>query len=160
MSCMNTVVTEDVIRVEVTIRASKDKVWEALTTREGWSAWFGEDITGDFHPGVEQTFDFGKYGTALGLVVERVEGESIAYKWHPGMKVAGETYLDDQKTTCRFTLQEVEGGTRLVMEESGFLNVPESRRKSAFADNSGGWESELSELVAWLEEGTRQPSMR
>jgi len=157
---MNSTVTEDAIRVEVTIRVPKDKVWEALTTREGWSAWFGEDITGDFQPGTEQTMDFGKYGTEPGLVVERVEGAVIAYKWHLGMKVAGETYLDEQKTTCRFTLSEVEGGTLLVMEESGFLRVPESRRQSAFKDNTGGWDAELAELVAWLEEGKRQPSMR
>lgn len=157
---MNTTITEDAIRVEVTIRAPKDKVWEALTTREGWSAWFGEDITGDFQPGVEQVLDFGTYGTEKGIVVERVEGQSIAYRWHPGMKIEGETYLDDQRTTCRFTLTETEGGTLLVLEESGFANVPNSRREKAFSDNSGGWEYELGQLVAWVEEGKRQPSMR
>jgi hypothetical protein len=40
------------------------------------------------------------------------------------------------------------------------LRVPESRRQSAFKDNTGGWDTELAELVAWLEEGKRQPSMR
>lgn len=155
MSCI-TAVTEDAIRVELLIRAPRERVWKALTDSDEWANWFGDKITGDFQVGSEQILDFGKYGTETCEVVERIEGEVIAYRWHPGMKIEGEVYEPDQRTTCRFELSDANEGTRLVLTESGFAAIPKTRRPSAFKDNTEGWEAELAELVAWLEEGRRQ----
>jgi len=35
--------------------------------------------------------------------------------------------------------EEIEGGTLLTVVESGFDNMPASRRAKAFEMNSGGW---------------------
>jgi len=42
-----------------------------------------------------------------------------------------------------FKLEEAEGGTLLRTVESGFDQIPLSRRAEAFRMNSGGWEAQL-----------------
>jgi hypothetical protein len=39
---------------------------------------------------------------------------------------------------CVFDLQEVPGGTRLTISESGFDQIPLARRAAAFKANEGG----------------------
>jgi hypothetical protein len=46
-------------------------------------------------------------------------------------------------TTITFDLHELRDGTRLVITESGFEALPESRRAEAHAANEGGWEHQL-----------------
>lgn len=50
-----------------------------------------------------------------------------------------------------FTLEAIEGGTRLLVVESGFSRVREDRRGSAWKDNDDGWTHELGELKTYLE---------
>ena len=46
-----------------------------------------------------------------------------------------------------------DGGTRLRLVESGFasLDISDERRSELFGDISGGWKSELGELVVYVE---------
>ena len=50
-----------------------------------------------------------------------------------------------------FTLEAIEGGTRLLVVESGFSRVREDTRGSACKDNDDGWTHELGELKTYLE---------
>jgi hypothetical protein len=49
-----------------------------------------------------------------------------------------------------FELEEVTGGTRLTITESGFEGLPLERRAKAFAENQGGWEAQLGLIAKYL----------
>lgn len=153
---MPTVETRNEIRTERLIRAPKDKVWWALTTREGWIGWFSNDVHGNFEKGETLTLDFGPYGLCYAIVDEVRPKDRFAYRWHPGEDCAIEKYGEDQMTTVRFDLADHVEGTLLTMTESGFDHLPEERRQSAFMANTEGWSYELNELADWVENDQRQ----
>jgi uncharacterized protein YndB with AHSA1/START domain len=146
----------DSIRVEMVLKAPLEKVWWALTTPEGWSGWFSEEVEGDFSVGGRLRLMFDGYGTVDAEVTERDEAKVFAYRWFPGDGEPDEQHHPDERTTVRFEISALEAGTRLVMTETGFERLPEGRRLRALAGNSGGWKSELAELEVLLEEGFRQ----
>jgi len=45
-----------------------------------------------------------------------------------------------------FTLDEVDGGTRLSIVESGFDRLPPERRLNAFRMNSEGWDEQTKNI--------------
>ena len=151
-------VTENEIRSEMMLRASIDKVWEALTTHEGWTGWFSYGVVGKFEEGETLTLDFGPYGECFALVSTMNPKTEFAYQWHPGEDCPIEKYPMSELTTVRFTLEALGDGTKLTMVESGFANLPESRRASALEANSGGWDSELPKIVGLVENDERQPA--
>ena len=59
-------------------------------------------------------------------------------------------FAEQPLTLVEFILDESATGTRLTLVESGFAALPAEMRARAFADNSGGWDSELAELVAYV----------
>lgn len=143
------------IRIELVLRAPRQKVWEALVTNDGWGNWFGERVFGDFQVGSTLEMDFGSHGLCWGIVTERKEASEFAYKWHPGEDCPIDKYPESEMTEVRFTLADCPDGTTLTMVESGFENVPEERRAKCFELNTGGWNWELEELTAWVERGVR-----
>jgi uncharacterized protein YndB with AHSA1/START domain len=54
------------------------------------------------------------------------------------------------ETTVKWTLNPVEGGTKLVLEHSGISKYPEQSAVSMFGNFSAGWESCISELSEYL----------
>ena len=151
-------VTENEIRSEMMLRASIDKVWDALTTHEGWTGWFSYGVVGKFEEGETLTLDFGPYGECYAIVSTMNPKTEFAYQWHPGEDCPIEKYPVSELTTVRFTLEALGDGTKLTMVESGFANLPESRRASALEANSGGWDSELPKIVGLVENDERQPA--
>lgn len=131
----------------ITIRATVDRVWAAVTEPEHIAKWAGSAATLDrLDIGGRGTWTFDGYGT-VPLVIEELEPKrSIAYRWgnakHPDIDPGASTVF-------RFTLEEIADGTRLTVVETGFdaLGDPPARME----DNRGGWTSELDELVAYLE---------
>ncbi len=148
--------TEDTIEVSVLLKASREKVWNALTTREGWSAWFSADVLGKFQPGEILQLDFGPYGQCYAVVDERRDQDVFAYRWHPGEDCSLDKYPEAEMTKVRFELSDHPEGISLKMIESGFSNLPESRRLGALSMNESGWGSELQELADWVEQGKVQ----
>ena len=57
--------------------------------------------------------------------------------------------MPGNSTVVRFDLTEIDGGTRLVLLETGFEELDDPQ--GAQADNVGGWKAELGELVEYLE---------
>jgi uncharacterized protein YndB with AHSA1/START domain len=151
-----TTVVENEIRSEMMLKASIDKVWDALTTHEGWTGWFSHGVEGTFAEGETLKLDFGPYGDCFALVAVVNPKSEFAYKWHPGSGSPIDTYDASELTTVRFTLEGTDQGTKLTMIESGFMNLPEARRASAFSDNTGGWKSELPKIIKLVEEDERQ----
>lgn len=146
---------DDAIRSELVIRAPRTKVWWALSTPEGWTGWFSQGVTGEFKKGSQITMDFGEYGTGDATITEMRPEDLIAFAWYPGSgDYEGKT--PDHQTSSRFELSDHPEGTLLNFVEEGFSRIPEGRRQHALKDNVGGWNWELSQLVAWVEEDIRQ----
>jgi hypothetical protein len=87
------------------------------------------------------------------LQVETIDPERIfSFRWHPNAIDTSVDYSADATTLVVFTLDEVPEGTRLVVTESGFDALPESRRVPAFTGNSQGWESQMKRIATYLAE--------
>jgi uncharacterized protein YndB with AHSA1/START domain len=136
-------------RIERTVEIAHPpaKVWAALTTAEGLSAWFGKEATIDLRPGGSARMRFDN-GSIVAMRVERVEEPTVfGYSW----QIYGLPEEDPRRTYVEFTLEPVGAGTRLTMVESGFAQLPEDAYRAAFDANTQGWASELGELVGYLD---------
>ncbi|MEV0058761.1 SRPBCC domain-containing protein [Nocardia sp. NPDC058379] len=123
------------------------KVWAALTTAEGLASWFGNTATIDLRPGGEAKMTW-KEGHVANMRVERVEEPNVfGYTW----QIYGLPDDDPRRTYVEFTLEPVGAGTRLTVIEAGFAQLPDAQYKEAFEGNTGGWKSELGELVEYLD---------
>ncbi|MBS1728532.1 MAG: SRPBCC domain-containing protein [Armatimonadetes bacterium] len=154
---MTTVASENEIRSELMLKAPQEKVWWALTTQAGWTGWFSSGVEGTFAVGETLKLDFGPYGDAFARVVEMDPMTLFAYQWHAGDGSEIGTLPESELTTVRFTLEPVSEGTKLLMVESGFANIPSDRRFSALESNTSGWKSELAKMAPWVERDEHQP---
>ena len=141
----------DRIEKEILLKASRSRVWRALVNAEEFGRWFGVALEGKkfvagqrtqgqvTYPGYEHlTFD---------VLVERIEpGRSIAFRWHPAAVDAAADYSKEPPTLVVFELKEAEGGILLTVVESGFDQLPPSRRDEAFRMNSGGWTIQMANI--------------
>ena len=143
--------TTDRIERSVLLKAPRSRVWRALSNAEEFGNWFGVALKGRTfaagkrtqgkvtHPGYEHlTWD---------VLIERVEPERLlSWRWHPGAVDTSIDYSNEASTEVVFELKDVDGGTLLTVVESGFDNVPESRRLDAFRMNSGGWDIQMQNI--------------
>ena len=148
MGMMTTTTSTDRIERRIVLKAPRSRVWRALSNAEEFGSWFGVALKGRTftadqrtqgkvtHPGYEHlTWD---------VLIERVEPERLlSWRWKPGAVDPSVDYSKEPDTLVEFTLKDVDGGTLLTVVESGFDNVPESRRLDAFRMNSGGWDVQM-----------------
>jgi uncharacterized protein YndB with AHSA1/START domain len=131
---------QDRIERQMTFPAPREDVWAAITEPDQISRWFGTETELDLRPGGQGVFRWDK--TEVRVTVEEVDPPSrFSYRWEPSQTPSG-----GPTTLVQFQLEEVEGGTRLSLVESGFANLPaESRRENEF-----GWDEELGNLRVYL----------
>jgi uncharacterized protein YndB with AHSA1/START domain len=137
-------------------------VWRAISDARQFGTWFGVDIAGSFSPGARLAAAITPTkvdpvvakaqepyaGKRFEIVVDKVEPMRLfSFRWHPHAIDSGVDYSAEPMTLVEFQLEEVAGGTRLTITESGFDRIPLERRAKAFASNDGGWTAQL-ELVA------------
>ena len=136
-------------RIERTVELNHPpaKVWAALTTAEGLSAWFGNEATIELRPGGSASMKWDSGHTA-DMRVERVEEPTVfGFTWH----IYGLSEDDPRRTYVEFTLEPTDAGTRLTVVESGFAQLSDDAYRTAYNANTGGWASELGELVDFLD---------
>ena len=136
-------------RIERTVEFAHapDKVWAALTTAEGLGTWFGNEATIDLRPGGSAHMSWTN-GSTADMRIERVEKPLVfAFTWH----IYGLPEDDPRRTYVEFTLEPVGAGTRLTVVETGFAQLSAEAHSKAFDGNTGGWASELAELVDYLD---------
>ena len=137
----------DRIERVVEIASAPPEVWAALTTAEGLGGWFGNRATIDLRPGGAAQLEW-KEGPTVDLRVERVEEPRVfGFTW----PINGLPDDDPRRTYVEFTLEPLGTGTRLRVVESGFAQLSDDDHAKAFDGNSQGWESELGDLVAYLD---------
>jgi uncharacterized protein YndB with AHSA1/START domain len=127
-------------------------VWKALTDPAQFGEWFGTKLTDRFVPGQRTRGPItipGYDHLAFEVVVERIEPERLfSWRWQPG----GDPDIDpaEPMTLVVFELEEVAEGTRLTVTESGFDQIPITRRGKAYRENDEGWTGQLENLTKYL----------
>ncbi len=133
----------DRIEREVSLRCAPHVVWQALTTADGLSAWFGEQASIELRPGGAATMTFAG-GTTVHMRVERVEEPSVfAYTW----RLPDLPDDDPRRTYVEFTLEPDGDGTLLRVVETGFAQLPVDTRRETYDAHREGWSRELAELA-------------
>ena len=138
-------------RIERTVNLTRapGEVWQALTTSEGLSAWFGERASIDLRPGGAATMTFAG-GMTVDMRIERVEEPKVfAYTW----RLPDLPEDDPRRTYVEFTLDPAGDGTQLRVVETGFAQLPLDTRRETYDAHSEGWTRELAELVEHLDGG-------
>jgi uncharacterized protein YndB with AHSA1/START domain len=155
----------DRIEKQVLLRAPRDRVWRAISDAQEFGSWFGVDFDGPFVAGTRLTgrivptkvdAEVAKAqephrGTAFDCWIDRVEPmRLLSFRWHPYAVEPGADYASEPTTLVAFELEEVAGGTRLTITESGFDQIPLARRAQAFAANESGWTAQLTLIEKYL----------
>lgn len=131
---------QDRIERQMTFPAPRGEVWSAITEPEQISKWFGTHAELELRPGGEGAFKWGEI--EVRVTVEEVSPPSrFSYRWEPSQVPSG-----GPTTLVEFELEEIEGGTRLLLVESGFASLPEESRR----ENEAGWDEELGHLQKYL----------
>ncbi|HWX79116.1 MAG TPA: SRPBCC family protein [Steroidobacteraceae bacterium] len=141
----------DRIERNILLKAPRSRVWRALSNPKEFGDWFGvslqsksmaagQPVRGHItHPGYEHV--------VFEVMIERVEPEHLlSWRWHPYAVDSAVDYSAEPTTLVVFELQDAEGGTLLKVVESGFDNVPATRRLEAFRMNSGGWDQQMKNI--------------
>lgn len=147
-------VSTDRIEKQIEIRAPRSKVWRALTDLEQFQQWFGAKLDTPFAPGARSKGHVTEKGwehVQMEITVERMEPEhTLTYRWLPFAIDPKRDYSREKRTLVEFFLEEVDGGTRLTVIESGFDFLPEDRRAEAFKMHEGGWEGQLKNIAKYV----------
>ena len=141
----------DRIERKILLKAPRSRVWRALSNAEEFGNWFGVALKGKaFTAGqrVQGQITYPGYEhLVFEVLIERMEPERLlSWRWHPAAVDPSIDYSKEPTTLVVFELEEVAGGTLLSVVESGFDNVPPSRRLKAFRMNSGGWEEQMKNI--------------
>ncbi|MDQ6653188.1 MAG: SRPBCC family protein [Acidobacteriota bacterium] len=141
----------DRIERSILLKAPRSRVWRALANPEEFGNWFGVALKGKtFAAGqrVQGQITYPGYEHVVwDVLIERIEPERLlSWRWHPAAVESSIDYSQEPTTLVVFELKEVEGGTLLNVVESGFDNVPPSRRLDAFRMNSAGWDEQMANI--------------
>jgi uncharacterized protein YndB with AHSA1/START domain len=142
----------DRIQRSIILKAPRSRVWRALTDPAQFGDWFGARLSGHFAPkqrmrGPITTPEYAHL--AFEVIVERMEPEYLfSWRWQPG----GDPDVDPAElmTLVVFELEELPEGTRLTVTESGFDQIPITRRSKAYRENDAGWRGQLENLTGYL----------
>lgn len=144
----------DRIEKKILLRATRSRVFRALTDAEEFGKWFRVQLTGPLVEGATvrgQLTQPGYEHLTLELRVERIESERrFVYSWHPYAVDPKIDYSAEPMTQVEFTLHESTGGTLLTIVESGFDKLPLGRRAQAFRMNDHGWAAQAGNLEQYV----------
>ena len=155
----------DRIEKRVLLRASRERVWRAISDSKQFGSWFGVEFDGPFVAGasiigkmVPTTVDAEVAkrqetyrGYRFEFAVDRVEPMRVfSFRWHPFAMDSGVDYSKEPSTLVVFELAEAADGTMLTVTESGFDQIPIERRAKAFAANEGGWTAQMKLIENYL----------
>lgn len=130
----------------IDIAAAPAKVWAALTEQDLIAQWMGDSAEFDSVPGGTGFFGWSGHGR-FRVVVEQIEAPTLlVYRW---ARQSDTDPVRGNSTVVRFELSPIDGGTRLSVLESGFDELDDPA--TAHAENTGGWQAELDDLIGFLE---------
>lgn len=150
--------TPDRIERRALFRASRSRIWQAISDAREFGHWFGAKLEGAFAEGTSVCGHVSYPGyehLRIEMQVERMEPERLfsyhrlPYPADPEADCSGEP-----TTLVEFHLDDTEsGGTLLRIVETGFSRLPDSRREEAYRMNDEGWAEQLENLRDYIERG-------
>ncbi|WP_343616452.1 SRPBCC family protein [Novosphingobium sp.] len=161
----------DRIEKQIILRATRERVWQAISDSAQFGIWFGVEFDGPFVAGqamigrivpTQVDPDVARLqephrGTAFRIVVERIEPmEAFAFRWHPFAIDLAYDYEAEPMTLVTFGLSDVEDGVLLSITETGFDRLPMARRAQAWQANDGGWQHQTRLIERYLALEARQ----
>jgi len=145
---------QDSIEKVIVVRATKERVYAALTTPEQLAKWFPDGVEGKIETGERPVFDFGEYGKLRMFVVAANPYDYFAYRCVDGSLYSPQGFLGDvlaePNTLVEFTLETVAEGTRVHLKESGFASLPAEVIQQSIEGNDAGWDFMLGRLETYL----------
>ncbi len=160
----------DRIVKKLVLKATRERVWGAISDSGSFGAWFGAEIDGPFVAGKEAVGRIAPTkadpevarlqepyrGMPWRVVVEQIEPMMLlSFRWHPYAVDPDHDYSKEPMTLVTFELADAEGGTLLTITESGFDQIPIERRAEAFNANEGGWAHQTKLIEKYLSLGTQ-----
>lgn len=147
-------VSTDRIEKQIGLKAPVSRVWRAITDHLEFGEWFRTRVEGPFvvgqtvrgqvlHPGYEHV-------TVVITPAEIVPESLFSYRWHPNALDMTIDYSSETPTLVEFRLAPIADGTRLVIVESGFDQLPAHRREAAFRGNSNGWAGQIKNIERYV----------
>ena len=144
----------DRIEKRVEVRATRSRVWRAISTAKEFGEWFRVKLDGEFAEGATvrgRITHKGYEHVMLDMLIERIEPERyFSYRWHPNPLDPAVDYSAEPTTLVEFMLEDAEGGTVITIVESGFDRIPVGRRAEAFRSNEQGWAGEIKNLAQYV----------
>jgi uncharacterized protein YndB with AHSA1/START domain len=143
----------DAIRRELILPVPPERAWSALTQAPALSQWFGTQATVDLRVGGTITFTWdlpdGARRSNGGTIVALEAPRHFAFRWNPYVAPEHAARAAGITTLVEFTLEAHPDGTRLLVVESGFAQLPPDLRGPAMDGNVKGWARELAELAEY-----------
>jgi uncharacterized protein YndB with AHSA1/START domain len=141
----------DRIERKVVLKATRARVWQALTNIEEFNGWFRVKIPGKkFMAGQKYSGQVAYPGyehIVFEVTIEKAEPEKLlSWRWHPAAIDPKVDYSGEPTTLVEFQLQDAVGGTLLTVVESGIDKIPVPRRLEVFRMNSGGWDGQIQNI--------------
>lgn len=144
--------TDDIQRV-LDLPVGLERAWRAISTPAGMSRWFSEQVSFEARVGAEIIFEWDDYGTKFGKIEVIEHPKSFGFRWLAGEPGLIEPIHENNSTLVLMELEEIPQGTRLTVTETGFSKLSKELQSSEFVKNQRGWDYELAELIAYLEQG-------
>ena len=147
---------QDRIEKSIDLKAPPPRVWRALTDHNEFGEWFRVKLDAPFavgevsrgrvtYPGYE-----GLKWEATVIAMERER--RFAFEWCPYTDHEDRDFASAPKTLVEFRLEPTVNGTRLLISESGFDNLPDDpRRVDALRQNTQGWDEQAKNVAAHVE---------
>jgi uncharacterized protein YndB with AHSA1/START domain len=151
---MTTTMSSDRIERQVFLKASRSRVWRALTDSSQFGEWFGIRANAAFTAGAcvraEVTHPQHKGLTFDMLIEELVPEQLFSWRWHPNAIEGTRDYSAEPTTLVVFRLEDAPGGTLVKVVESGFDGVPPERRLDAYRGNQQGWDYQMTAIEKYV----------
>jgi uncharacterized protein YndB with AHSA1/START domain len=146
---MNT--STDRIERKVLIKATRARVWRAVSDAAEFGDWFGVDFKGkSFVAGksIQGKITYPGYEhLTMEVLIDRVVPERLlSWRWHPAAIDPTVDYSQEPTTLVVFELEEVDGGVMLSVVESGLDKIPLERRPTVLRLNSSGWDAQMENI--------------
>jgi uncharacterized protein YndB with AHSA1/START domain len=142
----------DRIEKRIELKADVATVWRALTDHREFGQWFRVKLDGPFVPGEVARGHItypGYENYKWEATVRKMEPERLfSFTWHPYAIDPVIDYTQEPVTLVEFRLERKNGGTLLVVTESGFDAIPKERRFEAFRMNDNGWAIQMTNIEA------------
>ena len=141
----------DRIERKILLKATRARVWRALSDAKEFGDWFGVDFSGKAfvagklvqgqvtYPGYEHI--------VMEVLIERVVPERLlSWRWHPAAIDPAVDYSQEPTTLVVFELEEAADGILLSVVETGLDKIPPARRATVFRLNTSGWDEQMQNI--------------